>query len=188
MGIGQTMVTALFFVLLMIMFLNAINTLNQADKELYTSIAYKTATDLAQSLMVEILTKRYDQNVSSTNPPTANSPSMFSSSLGPDAGESISQPDVSPFKSIAAFNDVDDYNKYVRITDSTNGLAPFKDSVNVYYVQMTNPPTYYSSKWWTKRVEVWVTQRDYMSDSSTFTQTRTYNWVKLYRIVGFNSW
>ena len=192
MGMGQTMITALFFTLLTLMILNAINTLNKADQELMTTIAYKTAGDLAQSLMVEILTKKYDGLITSTNYPSDNSDvSKFTapSSLGPETAEKvITFPDVSPFKSIGTYDDIDDYNGYSRMSDSTNGLAPFKDSVIVSYVQMTNPPTIYSGKWWTKMVQVWVTQNDYMSDLNSSTGARTYYWVKIYRVVGFTNW
>ena len=56
MGLGQSMITVLFFALLTIMFLNAISLLNKADQDLLIVATYKMATDLGQSLMSEILT------------------------------------------------------------------------------------------------------------------------------------
>lgn len=192
MSMGQSLITVLFFALLTLMFLNAISLLIKADHELMTVNAYKTATDLAQSLMAEILTKRYDEKVTST--PTSTSASMFTpaSSLGPDVDESFAMPDSSkypqPFKSVDKFNDVDDYNHYSRITDSTNGLAPFRDSVIVYYVTWTNPPSYTGSATFYKEIEVWVTQDDYLSEVNPTTGVRTYKWLKIYRCVGFSTW
>lgn len=185
MGLGQTMVTAGFFVVLVVMFMNAYRVLNNADEQLMTAEAYKTASDLGQSLMAEIRTKKYDENY---NPPYYGSYSFSSqtllgyfaspSNLGPDSYSEIHNvphPDQSPYKSIQYYDDVDDYNNYTRLTDSTNGLGQFRDSVIVYYVQMTNPPTpYYSGSWWTKRIEVWVTNDQWLKNK----------WVKLYSIVG----
>ena len=181
MGLGQTMLTMAFFIVLCIMFINAYRVLNNADQQLLTATAYKTATDLGQSLMTEILTKKYDQNYTAgTAPSPATSQTFLNSftapgSLGPEgASESITLPDQSPFQSISKYNDVDDYNHYYRLTDSTNGLGRFRDSVLVYYVQMTNPPTSYNSRWWTKRIEVWVTNDVWLTNK----------WVKQYSIVG----
>lgn len=178
MGLGQTMVTAGFFVVLVVMFMNAYRVMSNADEELLITSAYKTASDLGQSLMAEIVTKKYDQNY---NPPA--SPGSYGSGsikdsftpsgqLGPE--ETIPLPDQSPFQSVAKYNDVDDYNHYSRITDSTNGLGRFRDSVLVYYVLMTNPPSVTSNKWWTKRIEVWVTSDKWLTNK----------WVKLYSVVG----
>jgi hypothetical protein len=195
MSLGQSMITVLFFALLTLMFLNAVQLMNKADRELMTVNAYKTAADLAQSMMTEILTKRFDHKVSSAVPPWSSSAStIFTApgSLGPEAGESFTMPDSSqyplPFKSIAKFNDVDDYNRYSRITDTTNGLSPFRDSVIVYYVSWTDPPSYSGSATFYKKIEVWVTQADYLSDFNPTTGIRTYKWIKLYRIVAFNTW
>jgi hypothetical protein len=182
MGLGQTMVTIVAFAVLTVMFMNAYRVLTNADKDLLTAEAYRTAVDLGQSLMSEISTKKYDQ---SFNPPytttsgsSQNILNYFTqyNMLGPEYGEPkfTSSPDVSPFQSISRYNDVDDYNRYSRLTDPTNGLGRFRDSVLVYYVQMTNPPTAYSGRWWTKQVEVWVTNDKWLSGK----------WVKLYTIVG----
>lgn len=184
MTLGQSLITVLFFALLTLMFLNAISLLIKADHELMAVNAYKTATDLGQSLMAEILRRKFDELQSGAIQYDYNA---FTSptSLGPDgAGESITFPDKFPYKSIEKYNDVDDYNGYRRLTDSTNGLAPFRDSVIVYYVQMTNPPAKYNGKWWTKRIEVWVTQDDYLSEVNPTTGVRTSKWIKLYSIVG----
>lgn len=184
MGLGQTMLTMAFFVVLIVLFINAYRVINNADEQLLTATAYKSATDLGQSLMSEILTKKYDQNF---NPSSYTSGSISSSqailnsftasgSLGTEVGESFTLPDQSPYQSISKYNDVDDYNQYSRLTDSTNGLGRFRDSVLVYYVQMTNPPTTYNNKWWTKRIEVWVTNDQWLTNK----------WIKLYAIVGAN--
>jgi len=180
MGLGQTMLTMAFFVVLTVMFINAYQTLANADQQLLTATAYKTATDLGQSLMTEILTKKYDQSFHPPYGSISSSQTILNAftqpaSLGPEGpAEQITLPDQSPFQSISKYNDVDDYDNYSRLTDSTNGLGRFRDSVLVYYVQMTNPPTYYNGKWWTKRIEVWVTNDTWLTNK----------WIKLYAIVG----
>jgi hypothetical protein len=180
MNLGQTMLMILFFGILIVMFTNAFRTLNDADVQVLTAEAYKTAADLGQSLMSEILTKKFDQNSTPTALQTDYTVFTSPSSLGPDgAGEQITLPDRYPYKSISTYNDVDDYKGYTRLTDSTSGLNGFKDSVIVYYVQMTNPPTVYSGKWWTKRIEVWVTNTQYLYDS----KNNVYKWLKFYSIA-----
>ena len=183
MGLGQTMISVLFFALLMVMFVNAFRTLSDADNEVMTSLAYKTAVDLGQSLMAEIVSRRYDQNFDTTtsdiNGPNQGFPGNFTAAnaLGPGAPEAFTLPDRPPYQSLSRYNDVDDYDLYSRVTDSTNGLAPFRDSVIVYYVSMTNPPTVASSPTWTKRIEVWVTQDTYLKRDNTNL------WLKFYSIV-----
>jgi len=173
MGLGQTMLTMAFFVLLVVMFMNAYRVMINADEQVLTATAYKTANDLGQSLMAEIVTKKYDQLY---NPPwSSSSQNLVNSftapgSLGPE--ETITLPDQSPFNSILKYNDVDDYNHYTRLTDSTNGLGRFRDSVLVYYVVMTDPP-YATTRAWTKRIEVWVTNDKWLTNK----------WLKLYSIV-----
>ena len=170
----------MFFGLMMIMFMNAFRTLNDADVQVLTAEAYKTATDLGQSLLAEILTKQFDQRSTPSSPQDDYSAFTGASSLGPDGiGEAITLPDRYPYKSISTYNDVDDYKGYTRLDDSTNGLNGFKDSVIVYYVQMTNPPTYYNGKWWTKCIEVWVTNTQYLYDSGN----NALKWLKFYSIV-----
>ena len=183
MGLGQSMITVLFFALLTIMFLNAISLLNKADQELLIVATSKTATDLGQSLMSEILTKRFDENSDSTTVQKSVTAFTAAGSLGTDATESFTLPDRYPFKSISKYDDVDDYNHYSRLIDSTHAQGIFHDSAIVYYVQMTNPPTSYSDKWWTKRVEVWVTNEPYMVDTNKTTGVPYHKWLKFYSIV-----
>jgi hypothetical protein len=179
MNLGQTMLMIMFFVLMTVLFMNAFRTLSDADTQVLTAEAYKTASDLAQSLMAEIQTKKFDENSDPTTLQTSYSTFTSPWGLGTDGGESITLPDTYPYHSISTYDDVDDYNGYTRLENTTNGLSGFKDSVVVYYVQMTNPPSYYYGKWWTKRIEVWVTNTNYLYDSGN----DVYKWVRLYSIV-----
>jgi hypothetical protein len=177
MGLGQTMLMVMFFGLMIVMFINAYRTLNDADMTLMTSEAVKTATDLGRSLMSEILTKKFDQN---SNPGAAQvNNSIFTSpgSLGRESGETITLPDRYPYQSIAKYNDVDDYNSYTRLVDSTNGLNGFKDSVVVYYVDINGTKSTSTIQWY-KEIEVWITQDPYLKPNPGTT-----TWLKFYTIV-----
>ncbi len=189
MGLGQTMLTAGFFIVLIIMFMNAYQVLNNADQQLLTANAYKTATDLGQSLMAEILTKHFDQNYNPTSWASGDydtknftDPGSGGTNLGPESGEPVlTSPDVFPFQSIQKWNDIDDYNHYIRLTDSTNGLGRFRDSVLVYYVStgnFTNPnyPNCVSTSrqnW--KRIDLYVTNGQFLPGK----------WVKLSTLVSY---
>ena len=98
------MVTAGFFVVLVVMFMNAYRVLNNADEQLLTAEAYKTAVDLGQSLISEIVKKKFDEKY---NPPYSSLTSSqtilsnyltTSSNLGPDSWSewhNVPQPDQS---------------------------------------------------------------------------------------------
>ncbi len=165
-----------FLVLTTIMIVNALSNVNNADIQVLTAEAYKTATDLGQSLMNEIVLKKFDENADTVFTDTPQGPYSSPtypggftppSQLGPDGTtgsveKSVSRPDRSPFQSIAGYNDVDDYNGYSRITDTTNGLGPFRDSVLVYYVTTANPSLPSTTQQFLKRIEVWVTSDQYL--------------------------
>jgi hypothetical protein len=171
------MLMVMFFGLLMVMFINAYRTLSDADTTLMTSEAVKTATDLGRSLMSEILTKKFDRF---SNPAAAqynNSSFTPPGSLGRESGETITLPDRNPYQSIGNYNDVDDYNGYTRLVDSTNGLNGFKDSVVVYYVDVNGTKSTLSIQWY-KQIEVWITQNPYLKPNSGTT-----TWLKFYSIV-----
>ncbi len=191
MGLGQTVTSILFFGLLTIMFLNAYRTINYADTQLLTAEVTKTAMDLGRSLMSEILTKRFDegwyQSSSYAMQWNLSAPPLTpSSKLGPDwpwfwyrAVENITLPDVYPnFRSVQAYDDVDDYDGYVRI-DSANGFSGFRDSVIVYYVDATqSPPRITSNLTWYKQIDVYVTNTNYLLGPSN-----TPVWLKLTTFV-----
>jgi hypothetical protein len=179
MNLGQTMLMVMFFGLLIVMFINAYRTLNDADTSLMTSEAVKTATDLGRSLMSEILTKRFDEGSTPGAPQISLTSPPFTApgSLRPEAGETITLPDRYPYQSIAKYNDVDDYNGYTRLVDSTNGLNGFKDSVVVYYVDINGTKSTSTIQWY-KQIEVWITQDPYLKPNPGTT-----TWLKFYSIV-----
>jgi len=95
-------------------------------------LVQQRAASLAEALMDEILSKRYDENTPEGGvPPCSASTTPCSTTLGPDTGET----------SRADYDDVDDYNVYcgsgVTVTDA-NGTAlanysSFRMSICVSY-------------------------------------------------------
>lgn len=178
------MLMVMFLALTMIMIVNALGNLNDADIQVLTAEAYKTAADLGQSLMAEIVSKKYDEVFDPTliQGPAQGYPGKYTGyPLGPGSTEVFTLPDVSPFQSIQRYSDVDDYNGYSRITESTNGLGTFRDSVIVYYVTMTNPPQKSASQTWTKRIEVWVTQGNFLKKGNNNIWVKTSSLVNPFK-------
>ena len=127
---------------------------------------------LGQGLLDEIKTKEFDEQEIIGS--TIDSPSDLSSSLGPDAGESVSDPDTSStqaFGSLTAFDDVDDYNGYNRLVD-TDGAENFILSTVVEYVSLSDPDnTSGGSRTYCKRITVTITSPFF--DSVPSVQVRT---------------
>jgi hypothetical protein len=135
-------------------------------KVMLDSEASLNAVSIAQSLLDEIQTKYFDLAVV-PNPPGSsplrifdNQVSLFTdySGFGPSHSEASAVPlpdSVSPFKSIAGYNDVDDYNGYIRIENNAL-MTGFRDSVAVYYVLESDPNTKSNTQTFFKRIDVTV--------------------------------
>jgi len=131
------------------------------------SEASLNAISLAQSLLDEIQTKYYDLAVVPSSPGSMplrvfdNQVSLFTanSGLGPSGSESYAVPladTATPFKSIAGYNDVDDYDGYIRM-ESNSLMTGFRDSVDVYYVLESDPNAKSNTQTFFKRINVTVT-------------------------------
>ena len=117
------------------------------------------AISLAQTMIDEVMTKSYDAA-------TANGTKIYNyadftaaGSLGCNSTEAtnVPQPDVStPFKSIQYYNDVDDYNGYVRkVATPVLGIFTVRDTV--VYVSENNPDQKSTTQTFYKKVIVSVT-------------------------------
>ena len=146
MGMGQTMLTSAFLVLLTIAVMNANKMIVDRDVNYYEQEAFKQAGVLANSLLDEIVRKKYDSKAD-----TAGSYQnwwVFDYAMG--AGATAvnyvnpgGAPDTFPYKSIRGdngnyFDDVDDYHGYIRSADAGN-INGFILKVKVYYVDPNNP-------------------------------------------------
>lgn len=191
MGLGQTMITSAFLVLLTIAAMTANKMIVDRDTNYYEQEAYRQAALLANSLLSEIVKKKFDEAVDTSDSGYL-TPSAFTSSsnLGTDdylyfgwwlldEGDFISNPDVvssadNPrYDSIndEYFDDVDDYDGYVREAQSAY-ITGFELTVRVYYVNGSDLDTETLTQTYFKRIEVTVKnttyfpKRDYDGDGS----------------------
>ena len=123
-----------------------------------TNEYYLTALSLAQSVIDEAKTKSFDQVTVSTVP---SSPSVLTSplALGTDGGEAIAAPDTAiggTYLSISRFNDVDDYNGYVR-RSSTARATEYVVTATVTYADPLAPDSALGAPSFCKRLTVTVT-------------------------------
>lgn len=161
------MLTAAFLVLVTVAAMNANRMIVERDQSYYEQEAYQQAAVLANALLTEIMTKRYDENASSSDSWYA-STSDFSTTLGPLSWEgSYVNPggaadNANPYRSVSTtyFDDVDDYNGYTR-TATSGGLPGFLLSVQVYYVNTSNLELASASRTYYKRIVVTVTNTTY---------------------------
>ncbi len=173
MGLGQTMITAAFLVLLSVAILSANRMVVQSDETVNTADAYGQAAILAEALLAELALKKYDERENKT---VYQSTSNFTapSSLGPDVGETISPlPDAAPFQSLALFDDVDDYHNYSRVVNLAH-MPGFVISTSVYYVSATDLSTRVRWRTYFKRADVSVQHPVYLKQKITFSTLLTY--------------
>jgi hypothetical protein len=118
------------------------------------------ATSIGQTLMSEIETKAFDAA-------TIDSLILLTSSLtspsflGPETGE------VYPH-----FNDIDDYNNYVKV-DTIKDIGVFRTKVKVRYVKTMIPDVVVNYQTFSKAVYISVAS-PYTSDSTCFTRIFSY--------------
>ncbi len=156
---GQTMLVIAAFALLSTLTL-AINatmiTTATMGLEMEASL---NALSVAQSMLDEILMKDFDEKTTNNHRVFTYDGMTAVSALGPDLGEAISGVDSSrtgDFQSVSKFDDVDDYNGYVRMAwNSRLGWFTVRDSV--VYVNELDPNTVSSTRTWEKRLTVQVT-------------------------------
>jgi len=166
MGLGQTMITLGMFVLLIMTVISANRMINENLQAQLQTQAMATSATLANDLLLEILSRKFDAN-SDTLGSQPTSAFDAATNLAPGASEQANcpQPDSSytgAFRSIAAYNDVDDYNGYRRIA-TADGITGFTLDVVIYYVSSGTPDTKTTSRTNFKRVEVTVTQAQFLT-------------------------
>ncbi|MBM4169203.1 MAG: hypothetical protein FJ215_08620 [Ignavibacteria bacterium] len=169
MSLAQTLLSAAALVLLTVLVVNAHRLVVYSSDETLRAEARDMAVNAAQSLLNEIARKRFDQNANITGTFQGYWSFTAPSSLGPEAGESVSLPDTSPFKSDSVYNDVDDYHRYHRIVN-TDQVKSLRCSVSVFYIphrdsSMAPPQT--SQQSYVKRVEVRATHPSYSDPKFT---------------------
>ena len=145
MGGIQTILTIGALMLLSGVMLSLNNAVLTRDVIQYESEATLTATSLAQSLLEEARTRSFDEQT--VPPKTVETPSSLTSAgnLGAETGEVITED----------FDDVDDYNGFVRIV-TTPRFGDYEQRVGVYYVRNGSLQTPLTYQTYLKRVDVTV--------------------------------
>jgi hypothetical protein len=176
MNLGQTMITMGMFVLLVMTVISANRMLMQNTETTFQAEALQESASIANDVFQEAQSKKFDEFADSTGtqtPSSFSSPSGGSSSeWGPSSAERVAvgpMPDSSytgNYRSVNAFDDVDDYNGYTRIVsaDSTQGIriGGYLVTVRVFYVDPSNTEVEVSYQTFFKRIEVDVEHRQYL--------------------------
>jgi hypothetical protein len=141
--------------LMMIGFLShSVNSTRLAkDDAVYASQAIVTGNTVAQSVMQELLTRRFDE----TGAPNITDSTQFTpiSSLGCEVGESTSNPQT--------LDDIDDFKTYAPTVSSR--LGTFRVQCSIYYVSAAQPDNPSSVPTFMKRIDITVKNR-YLPNSA----------------------
>jgi len=202
MSLGQTMISAAFFVLLTLAVLSANTMILENTKYYLQEEAVEQASNFGNALLSEILTKKFDSQVTldgsgnvtgpynSHNLPWPGTPTLFDppSAMGTSATTEDNvmpggNPDVAPYKSIRGdspswFDDVDDYKGYKRAANSAD-ISGYLLTVDVYYVKKIvvsghDSVATASSQTYYKKIDVSVTHPIYLTKALTFSAIATY--------------
>lgn len=172
MNTGQTMLAVGALVLMMVAAINANRLIVTADEQPIEVQHYKQAVALSEALFGEIRTKKFDHRVSDSviviDPNNFTAPAL----LGPEAGnevDSCSVPDSTDYRSAQFYNDIDDYNRYVRVVRYYDD-AVYRLSVRVFYInsneaESNSAPTFF------KKIIMTVASE---ADTVTFSTFHTY--------------
>lgn len=188
MGLGQTMITAAFLVLLTIAVMSANKMIVDQDYNFYEQEAFKQGSVIGNAVLSEISRKKFDEVVD-TSAYGYLSRSSFNTYLGPDGtiwdyiflqNEFNTYSSIStmmdrnasiPYASLRYFDDIDDYNGYQRrvntrlFTGTVASQNAFTVLVTVYYVQESNPNNASSTPTYLKKVIASVFHPKYMKDT-----------------------
>jgi len=153
MNLGQTMITMGMFVLLVMSVISANRMLvENVETGLQTEALTESAT-IANDVFQEAQSKRYDEFADTTgtqsqtdfSPPHEGTPEWGPSNSERTAVGTLPDSNYAGnYRSITAYDDVDDYDGYTRIVgaDTTNGIriGGFRVTVRVMYVDPNQPP------------------------------------------------
>jgi hypothetical protein len=168
------MLTAGMLMLLIMSVISANRMISENTLAEFQTQALATSASLANDLLLEIMSKKYDAFSDTLGGQASSSFSVYlGTGWGPKATERSNCPlpdssDVGAFNSIAAYNDVDDYDGYSRTALAkggifgTNGIR-FHLTVVVYYVNAATPDTKTTGPTFFKRIAVTVQQDQYLN-------------------------
>ena len=161
-GINQILVIgAMLFLSTLVLMFHQVNASHTSTSNFNEAVVY--ASGFAQSMMDEIQSKSFDERTVAKWQVSTDSLSLL---LGPDLGES----------SVAAYDDVDDYNGHVRI-DTLSRLGDFSGRVRVSYVSTMNPDNLSLVRTFSKTVDLSVYNYyldDVLTDTLRFSHVISY--------------
>ena len=201
MNLGQSILAIAALVIITFLIVSANRVVNQSLLDELKGEAYNQAGEIANDLMNEAMKKKFDDPKvvrTITNQWVwipgygwkyywsytyklydfyqQSSDFTAPSYLGPTGTEktAVPRPDRYPYKSIAGYDDFDDYNGYQRIVD-TPTMTGFVINCTVSYVDSTNLNVAVSSSpTYCKRLTVKVSQPTYLPDTLKFSTIMTY--------------
>jgi len=129
-------------------------TILYSDKNQYAARSEVAATALAQNILTEAATRRYDENCVTGDP---QNPLQLTpvAGLGPDLGE------IYPY-----FDDVDDYDGLFLVDSTSLPSVRLEISTQVDYVSTINPSQVVGGQTWLKRLRIYITG-PYMANPAT---------------------
>jgi hypothetical protein len=162
-SLGQVPLLVLALTMLMIMQMSINSSILSESISSLENEATLEATTLGNLMIGEIRTKAYD-NATRSNMIYNRSQLTPVSSLGPDPLDTIITNEIVPvsqtlFLSQQKYNDIDDYNGYVR-TVQTQNLSDFTIQDSVCYVQEANPEVVSPTPTWYKMIIVTVSHQN----------------------------
>ena len=162
MNLGQMLLVVGAFTILSLLTLTVNSTLLQSYVISYDSEATIDAISVGQAMIDEILAQTFDSLTTTTSIvkiPTSCTPwNRLGADLDSEktfAGIIATTPDTAPFLSQLKYNDVDDYNHYARIVNSTH-LGKFYVRDSIFYVQEAAFDAMSSTQTWYKKIRVTV--------------------------------
>jgi hypothetical protein len=126
----------------------------------YDSEATIDAVSIGQTMIDEINTQAFDSvtwgSATILDPALCTPTNRFGPDLPSEKIFSPGQLDTLPYRSLSAFNDIDDYNGYGRLVKSAH-LGNFIVRDSVFYVSESNHDSPSVPQTWFKKVEVTIT-------------------------------
>lgn len=169
---GQTMLSALMIIVVTIGVINANRLVIMSTTTKMEALAHLQAPSIAMEVITEARLRRFDE-INYTNRYMDRTEFTTAANLGPDAGESFTLPDVSPYQSLSKYDDFDDFNGYRR-TVNTAEISGYTVSCTVFYAANTSPDANAGARRYVKTLKVTVTHPQYLTTPAVMSLTRVY--------------
>jgi len=181
MNLGQTLITTGMLVLLIMSVVSANRMLMEVNQATYEAEALTASASVANDLLDEILSKRFDQFSDTTGTQSKydfSPPVTGAAEWGPSPSEragvgTLDSSYVGVYKSRIFFDDVDDYIGYARMV-TMNNIRGLIVRVQVYYVNSFDPDTPLTEQNTYKKIAVTVEHPIYLTTPVTYSAMISY--------------